>query len=302
MSDDMYTNISAHLSSQHWTKGRDVVVNKASNTISVFDVNEIFPDETLDYGDIPLLFEGLPVLPHSYHRRQPHLKPQQLNTSPAIADGLSGDNLRALNQFIPGIVHIDYYLDRQVLVKLGSEAFDEAVKKLHGVSFYAWNCVFIIVLFAEREAIPYVQDQMAEVVPEMSVSGSKVYNDMGEFSTVGVLLHPSPPKFAPAELPVQYLTVSAHSFMKKKDLSFPHWRSIVLGVSVSCLAYVPMLENPFPEELVNQLLLVRTAISLHSLIYGQFGRIFGLHHFVPPFRMSAYFRTGGLPLTVIFQP
>jgi hypothetical protein len=289
MSDDMYTNISAHLSSQQWTRGRDVVVNKASNTISVFDINKIFPYETLDAGDIPLFFEGLPVLPHCYNRQQqPHLRPQQLETSTAIADGLSGDNLRALNEFIPGILHIDYYLDRQVLVKLGSEAFDEAVKKLHGICFSAWNCVFIIVLFAEREAVPYVQDQIEEGVSQMLVSGSKVYNDMGEFSTVGVLLHPSPPKFAQTELPVQYLTVSAHSFMKKKNLSFPHWRSMLLGITVSCLARVPMLEPPFSDELINQLLLVRTAITLHSLMYGKFGRILGLHRFVPPFRMSAY--------------
>src|SRR5881394_919064 len=61
-----------------WTRGRDVVVTRNSNTISLFDFHDkhfcFFPR-----APVPLYYKDVPVIPHHLSDASPLVRPQELS-------------------------------------------------------------------------------------------------------------------------------------------------------------------------------------------------------------------------------
>ena len=54
-----------------------------------------------------------------------------------LPDRLSNDQIRRLRDYLPGMVAVEYFLDRQVIVTLTQSSYKLAVEKVGGVYFQA---------------------------------------------------------------------------------------------------------------------------------------------------------------------
>ena len=124
---------------EKWAKGRNVVVNENTNTISVFHMDE--PGHNIVSEDIPLTYQNVSVIPHPFPNFVPLFYPLELNTPTGeLPDRLSSDQIRRFRNYFPGMVSLHYFLDRQIIIRLTKSAYKLAVEKVGYCQ--AWSCMF----------------------------------------------------------------------------------------------------------------------------------------------------------------
>jgi len=280
-------NLLPSLSEEPWVKGLIVDYNPSSNTISLFDdfMRETQPSLQ---RNIPLRYRGIPIIVHDYAcdpNRIPvaHQLSQSVDT---LKDGLTGSQLRELQDFIPDHIHsIEFYLDRQVIVTLSSETICNTVSKLGFGAFRAWDCVFILTIPRIYET--WHQHPSFLGIPKLGASGLlpglKINNDLGVVSRAGIFLRSRLPKACT----ISHFLISAHSFVKKKRLklglnlsSSLVLLSIVLFFVVS--SKIDQSCCKFPTNITVLLVITRIGLLILCLFNG-FGTLLVPQFLVPSF-------------------
>ena len=224
LSPETVAELNQLLAKESWTKNRQFFVNPDSITISLFD--NLLIDETLT--DVPLHFKDIPIIPHHFSHLPHHFSfyardfaSVALETSSETenhVDGLSPTQLHKLTRFVNGIVAIDFYLDRQVVVSLPAVSYVEEVQRLGFDTFSAWNCVFHLNCSPtwERKPSRLTEDDLAIFTQgDVIAPGSTIFSSTGEPSVIGVFLVPRSRTQDIKE--IQYFTVCAHSFVRMKS-------------------------------------------------------------------------------------
>src|SRR6202022_3709254 len=132
MSSSVKTRIKSDIVNEPWTTGREVVINEESNTISLFDVDDTVSHRSRQ-REVPLRYHGVPIIPHEYSYITSTETPGPfISESKTISlDGLASDQLSQLQMYIPGIIPIHFFLDRQVIITLSStKSFELAIENI----------------------------------------------------------------------------------------------------------------------------------------------------------------------------
>jgi len=283
-----------------WAQGREIVVNQESNTISVFGVHE--EDCENQHPPVPLFYDDIPIIPHSCPYRKSDLNPKELNTSlDKVRDGLTQEQLWKLKDYFIGVITVEYYLDKQVVITIAQQWYDTGFFKVGGSEFWAWGCFVVLLCAVEKQDVEIVPDidNRDSIVSEDIVPGSKVYNENGEYSTVGALLYERSQLSTAAQhypagpITVDYFTVSAHSFVKKIYAGIGmNWRCAVVLPFVSQVAYAGMTQSLFNMLLIKQVLLTRLFVLFYDFIWIYAGRPCGLHTKVLLYQIFFNFAAG----------
>jgi hypothetical protein len=223
------------LSSATWTRGRNVVVNVASNTISVFQ-----PEDDYNFDDVPLSLHGVPIIPHPFAKLPP-ADSDPFGSTEDHFDGLSLEQLKAFYDFLPGLKSIEFYYDRVVLLRVANDVYDFCLEKVGGKRvFTGFGCVIFLLgvnPLAQRRVIQEVVDE-EETSPATFSPGCHIYNSLGAFSTLGMFLVKAW-EYPSSAVNIDYFTVSAHSYLTKRDIAAGFNRaSLVLFPLCMFVAYV----------------------------------------------------------------
>jgi hypothetical protein len=254
---------------EDWMKGRSIIVNEDTNTISLFETDE--PDATAQRThEMPLIYEGTAVIPHPFVRDVPPICPIKLNTPTRLLEhGLSNDQLIRLCVYLPGIVTVDYFRDRQVIIRLMQSYYHEAVEKIGGERFRAWNCAMLLVGLSSPGFIE--PDQAPVETPGPCLPGCNIYNDDKCSSTLGVFLKPRPRNFGLDATTVQHFTASAHSFLRKKPIELVQMTTAISFALITQFAFICLRSRMLPILLVEQFLFVRVGILLLDILWIYLG-------------------------------
>ena len=213
-----------------------IVVNRDSWTMSVY-----FPLETTDDIDIPLTFNGLPVIPHGInHPHNPTEAPKLLTgaSSTKISTRLCQEHINSLKRFFRGLVSIDLFRDGVVYLYFRRDDYWGALAKFPDGNFKAWGAVFIIVQLVARLGRDCPARIYAGPVSEL-YPGSRVRNSVGHESTLGTFIRKACEEILPdSQLGADLITVSAHSFVRRRFLRFDDTticHFAVAIISIACL-------------------------------------------------------------------
>ena len=200
----------------------------------------------------------------------------------SVEDGLTGQQLQDLKNYLPGIISVDFFLDRQIVVALRKHSYSKSIRKVGGRTFWAWGCVVILVLLGDNQRMDFICKIKGGYMPpeKEPQPGSNVFNDNGEFSTLGIFLIKDT-GIPATNTRVENITVSAHSFLKKVsvDIVF-NWPCGVVLALVTHIAYVSTKDNLISILVLKQLLLVRLFIVIHDCYWKYLGKYVGLHSLV----------------------
>lgn len=219
LSKALIAEITTALQREPWSRGRGFYINPETKTISLFrdataralsaDLSKI----------IPLSFRGLPIIPHDCCRIIPKNVLIGADTE-FQCEGLSDEQVKHLCEVIPGIVAIDVYIDREAHIVVKPDSYETAFLRLGASSaFLAWGLTFILVV-QEADQYRYEPEWQDEYhnSDDILEPGSRIYNLRGEFSTVGAFLVPN--QTESNHKGHLCFTISAHSFLRKKDSTF----------------------------------------------------------------------------------
>lgn len=284
-----------------WAEGREIVVNQETNTISVFDIGD--EDCQIQRRPVPLFYDEMPIIPHPYPYRNSDLLPKELNTSlNKVQDGLTRRQLQKFKQYFVGLITVDYYLDKHIAITIARQWYDAGISKVGGPGFWAWGCFVVLLCVVEKQDLEIIHniEDRESTVSEDIVPGSRVYNENGEYSTVGALLYkrsqfPTTSHYPTVPINVDYFTVSAHSFIKKIYAGIGmNWRCALILSFVTHVAYIGMMQNLFNMVLIKQVLLIRLFVLFHNSVWIYAKRLYGLHTMVNPVRFSKLAAREGL--------
>ena len=279
MSKDKAKKVLEDCKTEKWAKQRNVIFNEDTNTISVFDMDECGHDEPNEGEPIPLTYQDVSIVPHPFPKLVPTIFPVELNTpTEELPDRLSSDQIRRFHLYFPGMVSLEYFIDRQIIVRLTKSAYELAMEKVGSTSLRAWSCTVLLVWssqFADKtEKFPSIQSAPS-VIP-----GSNIYNVENRFSTLGVFLKPLP-VIDERDIKVAHFTVSAHSFLSQKQSGIFDKTSVIFIFLITNTVFRSMRSIIFlPFILVQQYLVIRVTISVMNVIWKFFGHIVGLHSLV----------------------
>lgn len=294
MTRQMKSNVESKLRSEGWTTGRSVIVNQESNTISVFNEYEQ-TGATQQLPDIPLFYDNIPVIPHSF----PFLIPRNGHTGTlknfhnieptTPAEGLYKSQLKQLDSKFPGIATIDYYLDRIVVINFQSREFYlQALTETETECFRAFGCLIFFGLVGGIASGRYrgtgtrrTTENATSPVGDSFLPGCLVYNEGNEYSRIGTFLHPTSIPFLDT-MEIAHFTVSAHSFMKKRSLNVGlNVPFLVLAPISLYVAYLTANAQVWLEHLAIQVFLFRSLMWSYCLICEYGGVIAKIHNMVP---------------------
>jgi hypothetical protein len=289
MTRQMKLQLESKLNSEAWTKGRKVVVNEESNTISLFDIDDgtdvVQPLET-----VPLSYDNIPVIPHSFQFGIPkvsRLKDFRDIETITPRDGLYQFQIKELCSYFPGISTVDFFLDRVVVITfLNADFHQQAVEKTHTERFRAFGCLIYFGLLAGAVSDRLIRgprttkEQAISVVGDNFIPGCRVYNEADEFSRIGTFLHPTSIPFLHS-LNVAHFTLSAHSFMKKRsiDIGLNGTFAFLAPFSIH-FAYIMAENQMWSEFLAVQVVVFQLLLWAYILLCKYAGSITKIHNIV----------------------
>jgi hypothetical protein len=217
------------IAATHWGKKVDsFIVNRLSHTISVF--TSLDQSQSLD---LPLIYGGLPIVPHCIEKPAPAdpLSVLEKVTNETITTALEPAHVSALFAVFPNSVAADLFLDRFIYLYFDQSDYRYITeKRIHSGCFVAWGATFIIMqvgprIERRRRALPVSHGAVQDLNP-----GMDVLNFAGEPSTLGTFLQGAQSE---SRSTATHITVSAHSFVKRRYLEFDG--SLISCVVVSCI-------------------------------------------------------------------
>jgi hypothetical protein len=281
MPENIFEYLSTHLANESWTIGRDTVVNKMSNTISVFEVSDSNGNHTVITDEIPFSYRDVPVIPHCYPRSHSNPAPFDYSSNNTLFDGLTEKDIRTLRQNLCGILAIDFYIDRQVYIKMTREGWEEAYDKYQTTALSAFGCILILILAAPQDVpfkgfIEYSSTESREPI----APGVEIFNKFAEYSSIGVLLLLC--GYGPQE-DLKYFTLSAHSFVRKRHVyDFNILSAFVLTI-ITYIAYIAATRQLYSLLFLKTWLFIRLYIFLWDALIKYHGKLLGIHQLVYPF-------------------
>lgn len=280
MSAEEASRIEQLIQEESWTLGRDVIVNRNSNTISLFDIH----DKDFCFfvrAPVPLYYQGVPVIPHHFCGcASPLVRPQELSilSMETTLDGLTSQQIRQLREYIGYIETIDFYIDRWVVVTIPLDLYTTALQKIESPYFQAWDCIFRLVPSTWQTKINTNKEPLSVPVP-----GFRVQSDTGVRSTRGALLRCRNQKLSASGPTIDLFTVSRHSFTAKRAIDLkPSLLSTAVLAAVLKLAYTVAEQAILPWQLHQQLVLIKVGIIMQDYLWIFGGRRLGFHILVSP--------------------
>lgn len=263
-----------------WTRGRDVVVNAESNTISVYEDLESTSEES-DLETIPLFFHDIPIIPHSFPRPSPSTAPPEFATEEPMLDGLSNEQIKVLRETLPGLERIEFYLDRIVVLTVREKFANVSLEKTGAMCFAAFGCVSILAVVNRTLGHRHEGVAKNEAISTRSIfPGSKVYNSVHAYSTLGAFLVPGS-KYPSSEYLLEFFTVSAHSFLRKRSFDFGFtWPTLLAGPVVAYLALRYKSLDLFGISISAQYLFTRLWIEVYDIVNSRWGDKLGWRNLV----------------------
>jgi hypothetical protein len=280
MPPETFQKISNRIINEPWTAGRHIRVNQATNTISTFDLRDPLSAE-LQQSEIPLFYEGVPIIPHCYAYPEPLPLPSFNFTADVPKEWPSLEIVNELRNLLGSIAYVDYYFDGIVEVFIPFESFAAAVSKVESAYFLAWGLTIVLIMLENRKMIKFVRgEEENEIIPKTLQPGSHIYNDMGEFSTLGVFLHKGKKYISSAQIQIDYFTISAHSFLKKKVIEIGiNVYAFLVVLLVTYVAYhIGKLD--WSMAIINQYLVTRVGITLIDSLWKYTGVALEIHNMV----------------------
>ena len=283
MSAENANRIKQLVQKEPWTLGRVVVVNRNSNTISLFDFHDkhfyFFPR-----APVPLYYQGVPVIPHHFSdAASPLVRPQELSilSMETDLDGLTSQQIRLLSEYFGYIEAIDFYLDRWVVVTIPRDLYTSALEKVESPYFQAWNCIFRLVPSPTNQPKSKINSGKKPV--SVPAPGFRVQSDIGVKSTLGALLSRRNQKHSASSPTIGFFTVSRHSFTAKRAIDLkPGLLSTAVLAAVLHMAYTLAEEAILPWQLYQQLVLIKVGIIAQDYLWIFGGRRLGFHILVSP--------------------
>lgn len=287
MSAEDANRIKLFIEKEPWTLGRDVVVNRDSNTISLFDIHDddfcFFPR-----APVPLYYQGVPVIPHHFsNAASPLVEPQELSilSMETHMDGLRSQQIRQLSEYLGYIQTVDFYLDRWVVVTIPRDLYTSALEKVESPYFQAWHCIFRLV--PEPMDQPKLNINTGKMPLSVPAPGFRVQSDTGVKSTRGALLSRRNQKHSASGPTIGFFTVSRHSFTEKRVIDLkPSFLSAAVLDAVLHLADAVANEAIFPWQLYQQLFLIKAGVIVQEYLWIFGGRRLGFHILVSPMGLN----------------
>ena len=166
-------------------------------------------------------------------------------------------------------------------MSIGAKFLFEAVTVIGGFSFVAFGCVFVLrAAQAVGEESDRFRERVATAKYEENQSmfkglypGCNVFNTDGARSTLGVFLVPGP-DYPTSAYSLEYFTVSAHSFLRKRKLGFNvSWSAIVAVPIIARMVYSSISRRFFDLAMCQQYLIVRNCLWMWDIfIVSNLGR------------------------------
>jgi hypothetical protein len=282
MPENIFECLSTHLANEPWTIGRDIVVNKMSNTISVFEVSDHRNgNRTIITDEIPFTYRDVPVIPHCYPRLHSSPAPFDYSSNNALFDSLDEKDIRTLYQNLRGILSIDFYIDRQVYIALTREGWEEAYNKYPTMALSAFGCILILALAAPQE-VPFkgFTEYSSTKSRKPIAPGVEVFNKLAEYSSIGVLLllrgH------GPQEN-LKDFTLSAHSFVRKRHIYDFNILSTFILTIIVYVAYTVATRQLYSLLFLKTWLFIRLYFLLWDALIKYYGKLLSIHRLVHPF-------------------
>ena len=153
-----------------------------------------------------------------------------------------------------------------------------------GFSFVAFGCVFVL---QAAQAVGEESDRFRERLTTVATAkygenqsmykglypGCNVFNADGARSTLGVFLVPGP-DYPTSAYSLEYFTVSAHSFLRKRKLGFNvSWSTIVAVPIIARMVYSSISKRLFDLAICRQYLIARNCLWMWDIyIVSSLGR------------------------------
>jgi len=222
-----YRQLQEALEKESWTQDRYVRINAGTNSISIFNKPFAEDDFPADFARpaVPLSYQGVPVVSHSYPLvSNPFVLPQfSLSPDGPSPIGLiSLDQITNIKDFLGHVEIVDVYLDGEVTFGIADDRFRTTVHKLAHFEFEAYGYPCRIVRASHLTSVP---DKPLEKlddhdIPSHIAPGMPVYNASMESSKIGMLLAPRD-SLQRSPVDIYHFTVSNHSFLRKMSLVWP---------------------------------------------------------------------------------
>ena len=215
------------LEKESWTQDRDVRINAGTNSISIFNKPFAQDEFPVDFArpPVPLSYQGVPVVSHSYPLVPDPFVLPQFSVSPDVPSPIglmSLDKITNIKDFLGHVEIIDVYLDGEVTFGIADNHFRATVHKLGHFEFEAYGYPCRLGRASQLTSVP---DKTLEKLDDHDIPsdigpGMPVYNASMESSKIGMLLAPRE-SLQQSPVDIYHFTVSNHSFLRKMSLAWP---------------------------------------------------------------------------------
>ena len=251
------------ISSASWAENRIAIVNRDSDTISVFEDPKA---EKVNPEEIPLSVRGVPVIPHLLPHTRPRKTHPQLPASEANRDGFSSAQLKKLHEIFLGLQSVEFFFDRIVILRVTKEYYASCLESAGGDRvFSGYGCVMWLLAIAGPPTV-YLPPAPEAEKDDVVQPGCGVYNSRGEYSTLGVFLVQGQ-QYPNSAIDIEYFTVSAHSYLKKVAIDLGmNWASLLVVPFCVYMGYVEAITQAVDISLCRQYAIARMCIALFDWI------------------------------------
>ena len=283
--------IKTQIGTEAWAVGKVARINPDTNTISLYPCSHAAP-KWASVESIPLDYFGARLIPHSA-RLDDHIQELPLHLtddSSCIPDYLTRDQILKLKYAFPDAVSVHYFFDRSIYVNYDSELkLKEALGSQRARWFHCSDNIYqlhLTPIVISRPPKPDLKDSTTKTPADISESpispGDRIYNCRGAYSTVGIFLHHcSVPYQSRLRTRINHFTVSAHSYLYKKNFLLATTAlSSLLKFAIIALATLGSRNQSLPLTLHHRLVAALLMVKSQSLLMLRAGNITGLHSLV----------------------
>ena len=151
---------------------------------------------------------------------------------------MTREHLQKLKEYFAGIITVDYYIDKHIVITISRQWYDTGIRKVGGSGFWAWGCFVVLLWVVEKQDVEIIHDidDRESNLSEGIVPGSRVYNENEEYSTFGALLYKRPQLTTTTQdYPTVFINVDYfcfRSFFRREDVCW-HWYELEMGLNTS---------------------------------------------------------------------
>ena len=100
---------------------------------------------------------------------------------------MEDEQLQKLKEYFEGIITVDYYLDKHIVITIARQWYDTGIRKVGRSGFWAWDCFVVLLWVVEKQDVEIIHDidDCESNILDGIVHGSRFYEESEEYSTFG---------------------------------------------------------------------------------------------------------------------